>query len=344
MSEKSSAIRLNRLTIKNYKKIDYLEIDFPRPLMKDDADILVFGSKNGGGKTSVLECCALIMLIGMYPPQRYISLKQIKIANLIRAGQKRTIIRGEIENGKRQCTIEIAFDIDANKCVLSAHITGDNFLFKNHDKSRLEKNLKSIFSFSTEPVIETHFLHFNSYRRVQESNPTAGTLLENTSRSSNLVSLFKIDIFNIVMGFSGKIKGINQKESQIILNQLNDIVERYCGGEILELNPQPNSTFEILITPKDGGESFSFDGLSSGQKEIIATLFLIWKNTQNQPSTVLIDEPELHLNAEWHRRFVNQLYQLAPQNQYILATHSERIFGSVDKNHRGILELNQKEV
>jgi predicted ATP-dependent endonuclease of OLD family len=51
----------------------------------------------------------------------------------------------------------------------------------------------------------------------------------------------------------------------------------------------------------------------------------------------LIDEPELHLNAEWHGDFVRQLHKLAPQNQYILATHSEEMFRSVDECYRAIL-------
>ncbi len=52
------------MNIENYKKLDHLEIDFPRPLMEGDLDIIVLGSKNGGGKTSVLECCSLLMLVG----------------------------------------------------------------------------------------------------------------------------------------------------------------------------------------------------------------------------------------------------------------------------------------
>ena len=94
---------------------------------------------------------------------------------------------------------------------------------------------------------------------------------------------------------------------------------------------------DIRVKPINGRDSFSFDGLSSGQKEMIATLFLIWKNTKDQPSIVLIDEPELHLNAEWHGDFVRQLYQLAPYNQYVLATHSEEMFRSVDERHRAVL-------
>ncbi|MBZ5713603.1 AAA family ATPase [Nannocystis pusilla] len=49
---------------------------------------------------------------------------------------------------------------------------------------------------------------------------------------------------------------------------------------------------------------------------------------------VLIDEPELHLNAEWQVKFVRLLFKLAPKNQYIFATHSEFIFRSVQEDRR----------
>ncbi len=123
----------------------------------------------------------------------------------------------------------------------------------------------------------------------------------------------------------------------MVLSQLNGLIERYCGGCIENLRPMPDNKVDIRIQPKNGGDSFSFDGLSSGQKEMIATLFLIWRNSQEYPSIVLIDEPELHLNAEWHVDFVDQLRKLAPVNQYILATHSEEIFRSVEESSRAIL-------
>jgi predicted ATP-binding protein involved in virulence len=85
------------------------------------------------------------------------------------------------------------------------------------------------------------------------------------------------------------------------------------------------------------GASFAFDGLSSGQKEIISTLFLIWRHSQEEPCIVMMDEPELHLNAEWHADFVERLQEYGPRNQYILATHSEQIFGSVDEDRRALL-------
>ena len=121
------------------------------------------------------------------------------------------------------------------------------------------------------------------------------------------------------------------------IDKLNELLERYTGGIISKLRPREDNTMEFRIHPKGGGDSFTFDGLSSGQKEIVSTLFLIWHYTQERPAVVLIDEPELHLNAQWHRRFVNSLFDLAPHNQYIMATHSVYVMDSVEENRRLLL-------
>jgi hypothetical protein len=54
--------RLRHIEITNYKALDHLTLDIPAPRMPGDPDIFVVGSKNGLGKTSLLECCALIHL------------------------------------------------------------------------------------------------------------------------------------------------------------------------------------------------------------------------------------------------------------------------------------------
>ena len=122
------------------------------------------------------------------------------------------------------------------------------------------------------------------------------------------------------------------------IDKLNELLECYVDGTIRKLRPRADNTVEFRIHPNGGGDSFTFDGLSSGQKEIVSTLFLIWYDTQERASVVLIDEPELHLNAQWHRRFVNSLFDLAPHNQYIVATHSMDVMDSVEKDRRLLLE------
>ena len=133
------------------------------------------------------------------------------------------------------------------------------------------------------------------------------------------------------------VEDMDDKEAPGVLNKLNELLERYASGKIEKLRPAPDNTVDFRITPKEGGESYAFDGLSSGQKEIISTLFLIWRYTLENSGIILIDEPELHLNAEWHHDFVRQVYELAPENQYIVATHSEDIFSSVDETRRVLL-------
>jgi recombinational DNA repair ATPase RecF len=54
--------RLEYIEINNYKCIDHLRIEFPQPPRDYIPDVWCIGSKNGVGKTSVLECCALLLL------------------------------------------------------------------------------------------------------------------------------------------------------------------------------------------------------------------------------------------------------------------------------------------
>ncbi len=54
------SIKLRYLKVQNFKALDFLEMEFPPPRMTEDPDILVIGSRNGLGKTSVLEACVLL--------------------------------------------------------------------------------------------------------------------------------------------------------------------------------------------------------------------------------------------------------------------------------------------
>jgi predicted ATPase len=353
-------IRLSRLKISNYKKIDSLEIDFLPPLMQGDPDILLLGSKNGGGKTSVLECCSLLMLVGIFQSQfaRRFNVTDelpLDLANLlVKAGQKEANIEGEFESDNKKYSISLTIDHRIRFSESSVQGDGDDTLFGFNRKDYpeiLDYPLNSIFAFSSEPLIIPPLLHFNSYRKVQESNLELGMMADDYPRSydmrrrsgirNNPVSSFKLEILRSLMGQASLFEDTDKEQSQHVLSQLNNLIKRYCGGQIEHLRPLSDNKVDIRIRPINGKESFSFDGLSSGQKEMIATLFLIWKNTKEQPSIVLIDEPELHLNAEWHGDFVRQLHQLAPHNQYILATHSEEMFRSVDERHRAVLVPDQ---
>jgi hypothetical protein len=270
---------------------------------------------------------------------------------LVRANQKEATVAGEFySNGEalhisvhlRSSTGQLTFEGDKKKFKEFLSWKGQRW---SSTEDLGGEFLRSLTGMNSEPLILPPLMYFHSYRKVQEGNPELGRMVE-SERSQrergylrepeNVISTFKVELLRSMMSVQG-LFDMDGTESSEVLDVLQDLMTTYAGGRVEKLRPRFDNTLEFRVSPNDGGPSFAFDGLSSGQKEIISTLFLIWRHTHSRPGIVLIDEPELHLNAEWHKLFVEQLARLVPQNQYILATHSEDVFGAVPESHRILL-------
>jgi hypothetical protein len=208
--------------------------------------------------------------------------------------------------------------------------------------------LTSLVGATAEPLLLDRLLYLHSYRKVVEGMPDFGSFIASERAGREFAwrrrehanfSAFKVSILAALIGqndlFESEETGRAPPEETVGL--LNSLLEKFAKGKVSKLKPIHGNTIDIRISPVDGGESFSIDGLSSGPKEIVSTLFMIWQQTYGRPSIVLIDEPEMHLNAQWHRVFVEELHRVAPRNQYILATHSELVAESVPSHRRAIM-------
>jgi AAA15 family ATPase/GTPase len=349
-AEKANLLRLKKISIKNFKAIDELEIEFPEPLMPHYPDTFAFGSRNGGGKTSVLEACSVLFFVVYYSlgtlPSNLFSSKDLSLSQFfLKAGAKIAHIAGDFEISSRVYRIKISLEAFGINLISLNELRELKISLKNlqaEDTRMFDSNFQSIIGYSPEPLLLPRFLYFHSYRKIQagyQSLNFSSTSANDSILKSSHINSFKVVMRNALLGQKGVFEKLEEDDSQEILDKLNALVKQFAGGEIHSLRPSPynEGELEFRVTPSDGGPSFNFDGLSSGQKEVISTLFLIWYNTRNQPGIVLIDEPELHLNAEWHNRFVRELSRMVPHNQYILATHSQYVFGAIDKRHRAIL-------
>jgi hypothetical protein len=348
-------LRLEHIAVKNYKSLDHLDLALPAPHTEDQLDAFVLGSKNGVGKTSLLECCALGMIGALFPvllAQEYPSRDGLAFYDVpIRSGAYSAKIVIQFNMGGTFYETDVEFhgpknglDLGTTPRLPEDFVTGlPNLLF---DSKGL---LDSLFGMNSESLIVPPVLLFHSYRKVLEGSAALGAMLGSTfvRRASppghysdpGPLSTFKVVLVQALMARSGLFEGMESVgDNEAVLDRLNGLISDFAGGTVDKLRPGPDGTLELRVAPVSGGPSFSFDGLSSGQKEIIATLFLIWYMTRDRPSLVLIDEPELHLNAEWQRMFVHKLVEMAPRNQYILATHSEEVFQSVTEDRRLLLE------
>ncbi len=358
-------IKLRKLELRNFKLFDHFEIEFPEPRMSEDPDVFVLGSENGLGKTTILEACVALFASALAKEREMEILQRWQyelpldpLDILVKAGAIRASIEGIL-------------DVDTKETKTTLNLSRKGRINREGDTTTLRKaidnNWKQLIQNETllnflamlstpdpEPFLAPPIVYFHSYRKVQEGSPELGMLVEAQSmgpsgpsgpyprpryprRSSRPISAFKVEILRSMMSRGDLFEELDRANAETDFDALNRLVSQYAGGRIEKLRPSADNTIEFRVTPNSGGPSYSFDGLSSGQKEVISTLFLIWKYTREQPGIILIDEPELHLNAEWHRSFVRRLHELAPQNQYILATHSEDVFESVPPERRAIL-------
>lgn len=351
------AIKIRRLFIQNYKGIEKLELNFPKPRMPKDPDIFAMGSENGIGKTSILECCSLLLMALRFGKTRsyFGLLHQHPLVDvpdlLIKAGAETAIISGDIEIGDDRKTIKLQIDQNG-EIAISGDFPPKEARYQNKSDEAAEfKLIKTICGFNPNHAVGHFFLLFHSYRKIQEGKLELGMMVDRNFSKNRLpeaswsefaMNEFKLTILRSLMQKGDLFEFVEDQDADKAMDKLNELVAFYAGGTISKLRPSSDNTVDFRITPINGESSFSFDGLSSGQKEIISTLFMIWLHTKDRPLVVLIDEPELHLNAQWHRKFVKKLASLVPGNQYILATHSEDVMDSVGKDRR-ILLVNDQE-
>lgn len=68
-------------------------------------------------------------------------------------------------------------------------------------------------------------------------------------------------------------------------------------------------------------QNLGVDALSSGERHLFTFLALVVTDARER-DFLIIDEPEISLNANWQRSLVKLLEDLAPETQIILASHS----------------------
>lgn len=342
----NSKIRITRIRIVNYKGINDTKIEWPDFESLHLPDITIMGSKNGAGKTSILECCAI--LIAGYYDMLPGHIRPIE-TEFIGGKHNSASIQGSLSIGKQEHNISIQI-----------HRNG-SIIVKEENKESEERLRRSgkidigeILGETTEPVKGTKLFYLHGYRKTLEGSMELGAVFNDELEERELrfrpsymrrynanFSLFKQMIMRGLMDKADLFEPSSHKQvlNEASLSVLEELLKKYAKVSIDKFRPYSDSSFNLLVrSTKPPKSTFSIDGLSSGQKEIISTIFMIWMTTLNNPSVVIIDEPELHINVEWHKSYISDLLKYAPNNQYILATHSELIMGSVEKEQRLYIE------
>ena len=58
---------------------------------------------------------------------------------------------------------------------------------------------------------------------------------------------------------------------------------------------------------------------------------------EDREGIIFVDEPELHLDPQWHRLILRSLMRLQPRAQLVVATHSPEIYDAAASYERHFL-------
>ncbi|MDE1460920.1 AAA family ATPase [Spartinivicinus poritis] len=85
-----------------------------------------------------------------------------------------------------------------------------------------------------------------------------------------------------------------------------------------------------LVVARPDKSKCTIEGLSSGERQLLVIFAHSFFNRRSKKKNVfIIDEPELSLHLGWQEKFSETIFSINPNSQYILATHSPEIVGSL---------------
>lgn len=109
-----------------------------------------------------------------------------------------------------------------------------------------------------------------------------------------------------------------------IIGELNSAISRCLALEITSLGNVEGGKGSLYFKKADSDSEFSFNVLSSGEKEVVDILIDLYLRKDIYNDTVyLIDEPELHINTSIQRKLMIEIDKMIGENcQIWIATHS----------------------
>jgi energy-coupling factor transporter ATP-binding protein EcfA2 len=291
-------VALTSLSIRDFRGIDHLDLDFRGPDGRPN-QLVVLAGPNGSGKTAVLEAA----LIALGAPERAVG------------PWGRPAIRKGADNYEISAVGEAA---GVSRTLLVTSNAGifpyyRSLYYPSSRATSLVGPVGATLGSSDRPAIEEHADRLKAIKRL---------LVDSATRAR-----FRPSDPSLLANYTIWIDNINKSWGDFYPD---------CGGRFdVDLAEPEGAGFDVFLIPPDGTR-LEIDYLSSGQLELF--LFLAGlAHDQSRPGIVLIDEPELHLDPQWHRPIMRSLIRLQPVAQFIVATHSPEIYDAARSYERHFL-------
>ncbi|WP_439239731.1 AAA family ATPase [Lonepinella sp. BR2919] len=215
---------------------------------------------------------------------------------------------------------------EAYKLIQIQYLDDDgNFIDNNklyYDHEFYQYNKSTVFCFRSPYRYNTDL----DIKEIKTTNPIESNL-DGASCSLHLDSKIENN-YRRLLGFYSQIRDsedIKPSEAKTkVLGMLNESIRNCLDLEVYDLGNVENNNGTLLFKKSDSDESFSFNSLSAGEKEVVDILLdLFLRKEKYKNSIFLLDEPELHINTSIQRKLIIEIDKLIDDGGQIwIATHS----------------------
>lgn len=325
-------MRIEKLSLKNFRGFKELEIDFPDK--EQQGGLAVFIGVNGSGKTSLLNGISY-----MLHNELFFDIKEDKKKDLTKNinfqansyhgslgfvvnNVKSEIINFFVDRENKSGAYVLASGKKLNekiqtKTSILAYYNTDRFVPSFPSLKAKDINSKSMRIGAIDLQID-EILNFNSFFEW----------FRNMEDYENEIRLYKNANYR-------------NKALEAIRNAINLFLPEF---EAPRVKRQP---IEELVLEKNGN-ILSISQISHGEKLIFALIGDIVKrlnfanpeleNLLEGFGLVMVDEIELHLHPSWQRTIIPNLRNTFPNIQFIVTTHSPQVLSNVPRENVFILE------
>ncbi|NEQ36795.1 MAG: AAA family ATPase [Okeania sp. SIO3I5] len=342
-------MKLQRLEINYFRGIKNLTIDFAT------TEPTVFIGINGVGKSSILDCIAILFSWLLVRIQYDPEIRYIPRYNQKDPSKGKYFSQQDITNGYEETYCKIIFSIDdleenisfgsknnnrSKKMPLNVPSIADNIRTKLENNSQLDIPLivyypvnRSVLDVPLEIKDNYAFRQVDAYKQALDGIQI------------NFDSFFKW--FRVIEETENEERRDDIEYRDRQLQAVREAIYSILGkNDFKDMRVRRKPYPRMTIKKQD--QELDIQQLSDGEKSLLALVgdlarrLAIANPSLDAPltasSVVLIDEIEQHLHPAWQREVIPKLTETFPNCQFIITTHSPQVVSQIKPNSVYILE------
>ena len=334
-------MQIKRIEMQSFRGIGNMVLEF----QEKEPNVII--GINGVGKSSILECIAILLSRYTKPVQYPTTSGRVFQETDISTGSEETRNQITVETDKGEVTWSLSKQIKKRSKTQGSDLNElRNFI------EETQENLKNNSEYNL-PVI----VHYGVNRAVLEI-PLRGRKKHSNERvSAYEQSLDSVQInFNSFFQWFRKLEDLENEQRLDDSNFLNhqlEAVRQAIYSLITGLSNLRIRRSPLRMTVKKQDRELNVNQLSDGEKCLLAMVgdlarrLAIANPGLDDPllgdGIVLIDEIELHLHPRWQRDIIPALKNTFPNCQFIVTTHSPQVISHVQPEGIFILERDESE-